>query len=84
MRLTPPLAKVEKHRLVRVPRRFPAVVHYIQSTQRQAMASDKLWVAGVELAQPASPGADLGSGVVDLLSPTPATRRCYPFLNQAK
>ena len=48
------------------------------------MAGDKLWVAGVELAQPASPRRRRRTGGVDLRSPTPATRRCYPHLNQAQ
>ena len=43
--------------------------------QRQAMAGDKLWVAGVELAVPASPRRRPRTpGGVDLRSPTPATR----------
>ncbi len=29
-----------------------------------------------------APGAGVGPGGVDLRSPTPATRRCYPHLNQ--
>ena len=52
--------------------------------QGQAMAGDKLWVAGVELAEPASPRRKPRTGGVDLRSSTPATRRCYPHLNQAK
>ena len=48
------------------------------------MAGDKLWVAGVELAEPASPRRRPRTGGVDLRSPTPATRRCYPHLNQAR
>ena len=41
-------------------------------------------VAGVEPAQPASPRAQAPApGGLDLRPPTPATRRCYPRLNQA-
>ena len=51
--------------------------------QIRAMAGGKLWVAGVELAVPASPRRKPRTGGVDLRSPTPATRRCYPHLNHA-
>ena len=38
--------------------------------QSQAMAGDKLWVAGVELAERASPRCRPRSGGVELRSPT--------------
>ena len=38
------------------------------------MAGDKLWVAGVELAERASPRRRPRTGGVDLRSPTRATR----------
>ena len=48
------------------------------------MAGDKLWVAGVELAKPASPRRKPRTRGVELRSPTPATRSCHPHLNHAQ
>jgi hypothetical protein len=83
MRLKPPLAKVEKTSVGK-PRPkyhgdFPPLFTTFRGLKGKPWRVTNCGWPGSSWRSQRAPGARLGSGGVDLLPPTPATRRWYPF-----